>query len=75
MPINVEIGRFRNIPLESRLGVLCNSNLVEDEFHVLCICEVYSDIRKTLYDSICQIDGNFHNHDDFEKFVFVYNEH
>ena len=28
LPINVDIGHFRNIPLESRLFVLCNSNLV-----------------------------------------------
>ena len=38
LPLQVEIGRFRKIPLEERLCNLCDMGQVEDEFHFLCIC-------------------------------------
>ena len=50
LPINVEIGRLRNVPLEDRFCKLCNSvkNDIEDEFNVLCVCNAYNDIRTSL---------------------------
>ena len=77
LPINVEIGRFRNLPLEDRVCKLCNSvtNNIEDEFHVLCVCNAYNDIRTSLYNNISDINSNFDEYDDFEKFVFINNEY
>ena len=77
MPINVEIGRFRNVPLEDRVCKLCNSvtNNIEDEFHVLCVCNAYNDIRISLYNNISYINSNFDEYDDFEKGVFINNEY
>ena len=77
LPINVEIGRFRNLPLEDRVCKLCNSvtNNIEDDFHVLCVCNAYNDIRTSLYNNISDINSNFDEYDDFEKFVFINNEY
>ena len=55
LPITVETGRFRNIPLQDRKCTICDLNEVEDEKHFLCICPVYNDIRSTLY-TICNYD-------------------
>jgi hypothetical protein len=73
LPINVEIGRFRNIPLAERTCQLCeNDNLIEDEFHILCICSAYNDVRTELYNNIItNFDENFLDFDDFEKFIFI----
>ena len=47
LPINVEIGRYRQIPFDERKCMLCNNENVEDEYHVLFICPAYDRIRKT----------------------------
>ena len=38
LPIAVETGRFRNIPLEDRKCVVCDSGQVEDELHFVNSC-------------------------------------
>ena len=34
----VEVGRWRNIPLEERICQHCDMNIIGDEFHYFCIC-------------------------------------
>jgi hypothetical protein len=48
--INVELGRYRNLPLDQRRCVVCNT--IEDECHVLLDCPVYENIRQSLLQSI-----------------------
>ena len=43
--LEIEIGRFRNIPLGNRISQMCNNNVVEDEIHFLCECNSYSEYR------------------------------
>ena len=45
LPLAVETGRYYRTPLENRVCQICNDNLVEDEFHFVCKCTAYSDIR------------------------------
>ena len=49
LPLEVEVGRFRNIPLSERTCKLCNLNNVEDEYHLLLECPIYSELRSTLF--------------------------
>ena len=42
LQINIEIGRYRSIPLEERLCRLCNMNEIEDEIHFLFRCPTYN---------------------------------
>ena len=51
LPLRVETGRYRSIPLENRLCTHCNLNQVEDEIHFITSCELYTDIRVTLAES------------------------
>jgi len=43
--LEIETGRYNNIPRENRKCKLCNSNMVETEYHFLCICTLYQDLR------------------------------
>ena len=71
LPLEIEVGRYRDIPLNERLCKLCDKNQVEDEIHFLCDCEYYSEYRNTLFDSALQLDPAFSEKDHFEKFVFM----
>ena len=42
IPLEIEVGRFRNIPLANRICQMCNSGVVEDEIHFLCECNHYN---------------------------------
>ena len=41
----VETGHYYCTSLENCVCQICNDNLVEDEFHSVCKCMAYSDIR------------------------------
>ena len=44
LPLEIEVGRFRDIPLCNRICQMCaKKNVVEDEIHFLCECESYVD--------------------------------
>ena len=71
LPIHIETGRFRNIKLEDRTCQICNSNVVEDEFHLVCICNYYCKEREILYNIIKSRNGNFDSMSNADKFVYV----
>ena len=71
LPLQVEIGRYRNLPLEQRICTLCDRNEVEDEFHLLCHCPIYEDIRKVLYNETITLYPDFTEMDDLQLFVFL----
>ena len=45
LKLNVEVGRFSDIPREMRLCVCCNMQCVENEFHFVLVCPAYRAIR------------------------------
>ena len=71
LPLNVETGRFRNIDLSERLCNLCPLSEVEDEYHFLCICPKYSDLRQHLFAKAREREPEFFNFDCLDKFVFL----
>ena len=70
LPLEIETGRFRNIPSESRMCHFCK-NEIEDELHFVCVCPVYSNHRKILFNEIILTFNNFSNLDITEKFCFI----
>ncbi len=50
---------------------ICNSDNVEDEIHMLCICEMYNTLRHDMYDRVSQICNEFNNWNNQEKLVSV----
>jgi hypothetical protein len=61
LPIEVETGRFRAIPLENRICKLCNLGQVEDEKHLLFHCVLYEDERSVWFGKLSQHEPEFHN--------------
>ena len=70
LPLEIETGRFRNIPSESRMCHFCK-NEIEDQLHFVCVCPVYSNHRKILFNEIILTFNNFSNLDITEKFCFI----
>ena len=55
--LQIEYGRYQNIPREERTCKLCNSGEIEDEFHLSLACQKYNHLRdnsdpilKTIFD-------------------------
>ena len=47
--LEVEVGRYRDIPLSERLCKLCTLNNVECEYHLLLECPLYAEQRSILF--------------------------
>ena len=71
LPLEIEVGRYRDIPLENRLCQVCKTDIIEDEIHFLCQCMKYAEIRKVLYNQAENVDLHFHSKDDIDKYVFL----
>jgi len=70
LPLRIETGRFRNLPVEQRICELCELDMVEDEVHFLCTCPFYVKARLLLFNKAADLDDNFVNLDVGSKFVF-----
>ena len=73
LPLQVEIGRYRDTDLSVRNCTLCSQGVVEDEFHLLCKCDFYDEFRSSLYRKAAVNYDNFINIDDLEQFVYLVN--
>jgi hypothetical protein len=67
LPLKVETGRYQNIPAELRLCVLCEENVVENEFHFMLQCSKYDNLRNDLYRHALAYFPEFNNVNDNEK--------
>jgi hypothetical protein len=71
-PLNIETARYSTsgyVPVHDRLCILCDTNSIEDEEHVLCQCHAYDDIRNDLYGQIYHVNADFNNYSVHEKFL------
>jgi hypothetical protein len=50
--LQIEIGRYQNIPREERLCKICNSGEVENETHLPLSCKAYEQSRANLRSSL-----------------------
>ena len=76
LSLAVETGRYMRptIPLENRVCIFCNKNCIEDEIHFLIDCELYSDQRFELYNSILEQYPDFSSYPSLGKFCTILNE-
>lgn len=49
LPLNLEVGRFKNILEDERLRELCELNEVESESHFLLYCPLYDELRTPIF--------------------------
>ena len=63
LPLEIETGRYTKpkTPLTDRLCKYCHSSAIEDETHFLLDCDLYTDIRSTLFEKALCLDENFYN--------------
>ncbi len=45
LPLAIETGRWKDVPLEKRLCAVCNSGNLENEYHFMLFCEGFKDTR------------------------------
>ena len=69
LPINIEVGRYRNISVDQRFCYNCVTE-IEDEIHFLLVCPVYENERVVLL-STTQNDSSFNNLNRFEKILYL----
>ncbi len=50
---------------QDRVGILCDHNIIESEYHVIISCPVYNELRGELFNYAAQLENNFNN-------IFVY---
>ena len=74
LPLNIEVGRFRNIPVENRTCFSCTDK-VEDEFHLLCECVMYDDLRVSMFQKISLSSPMFLDLEIFDKFIEICNNY
>ena len=72
-PINLEIGRFFNIPTNQRFCNFC-PDCIEDESHVLLHCSMYAQLRRALFVPAEYFNSNFKNLNDTEKLIFLFSD-
>ena len=72
-PINLEIGRFFNIPANERFCNVCPDQ-VEDESRVILICALYNIIREKLFIHASYINDDFMPMSRTEKLVFLFSD-
>ena len=62
---NLHIEKGRHVkpktPVEERLRNICKRILIEDEFHFICVCEQYTDLRDYFFNKIIAM-GFYGNH-------------
>ena len=56
LPIALENGRFINLAIADRRCALCNLQSADDELHFLCVCSLYNDIRRDMYENLLHLN-------------------
>jgi len=69
--LEIEMGRYKNVPLNSRICKLCKSNEVEDEVHFLLNCSCYEHERKNLFDKVQLSCENFSSLSPKNKIIWL----
>ena len=49
LPLNLEVGRFKNMLEDERVCELCELNEVENESHFRLYCPLYDELRNPLF--------------------------
>ena len=75
LPLEIEIGRYKHIPLNERLCRVCNNGAIEDEIHFLCECNTYKEERLILFSKALTGNDGFQEMDMLDKFVYLMANH
>ena len=73
LPIKIETGRARGIPLERRICEFCDSGEIEDEIHFLFTCSKHS-LARTCLMNILSENPIFNDLSLSDKMKYMFNE-
>ena len=73
MPLQLEIGRWYNQPIEDRICNICTENEIESEIHFVFQCPAYIDQRVEFYRNIIDMTPDFLQYNDYEKLGVLMN--
>jgi len=71
LQLRIETGRFNQTKLEERTCEICNTPEIEDEFHFLCVCNKYNNLRENMYQTTSEKYVEFRNLVPRDKFKFL----
>ena len=74
LPLNVELGRYRDAPLETRICEHCDTHSIEDEIHFMIDCPFYNDLRQPLLTSLSTRHEDFVHLPSLAKYCLVMND-
>ena len=70
LPLEVETGRYNNVPLENRLRKQCQV-CVEDEIHFTVDCPFYDDLRYTSFILLRDVYSGFDDRPSIIKYILI----
>ena len=73
LPIEIELGRYQNIPRDQRLYNQCTQNHIENESHFIFYCPKFDNIRQDLLTSLNVTCGSDASDAEMIKCLFISN--
>ncbi len=67
LPLSIETCRWGSIPLEDRICKMCDSLVVEDEYHFIFHCSLYNNIRDQFIQHVGNIILNINETNGIDK--------
>ncbi len=67
LPLSRETGSWGSIPLEDRICKMCDSLVVEDEFHFIFHCSLYNNIRNQFLQHVSNTILNINEKNEIDK--------
>ena len=68
---SLRAGCLPKVPLEKRVCLVCNTGLIEDEFHFVMVCNMLNQKRNKLLYHIMQTDPSFMQLHPFDKLLYI----
>ena len=59
LPLRIKTGRYDGVALENRSCEFCDENVLEDEYHFMCSCDLSDDLHDSLYTNSMSVYPQF----------------
>ena len=71
-PINIELGRYVNVPADKRFCHFCD-NCIDDEVHTIVRCPMYAKVRNELFTQASYFNNDFIQND-IDKLILLFSD-
>ena len=56
LPLQIELGRWKDVSLEYRTCRVCDQEVLENEYHHILFCDALKDVRTDFFGELSNID-------------------